>query len=133
MYRWSNPFNWGHNIRWMYHDLINGITNLIHWFPYVWSDRDWDHSYLLGMMEHKLRRMSKTLANGITVGCDKNARMTLICANLCKRLNDDNYFRKAGEYFGWTSQSVKHARAVQKYDQYLLGHILGKYITHWWD
>ena len=42
-----------------YQDLCNGIKNLIYWFPIIWNDYDWDHSYLLKIEQHKLKSMLK--------------------------------------------------------------------------
>ena len=36
-----------------------GIKNLVYWFPVVWHDRDWDYSFLLEVMRHKVAQMHR--------------------------------------------------------------------------
>ena len=37
----------------------DGISNLIVWFPIIWKDRDWDHTFMLDILSFKLHRMNK--------------------------------------------------------------------------
>lgn len=46
-------------IKTKYHNTIQGAQNIIKWFPVIWRDRDWDHNYLMLMIEKKLDSMSK--------------------------------------------------------------------------
>ncbi len=39
--------------------LPKNIKNLIDFFPFVWRDRDWDHSFLEDLLKFKLERMYK--------------------------------------------------------------------------
>jgi len=38
-------------------NIWRGIKNVVYWLPVMWKDRQWDHWYLLKLLEHKLRRM----------------------------------------------------------------------------
>lgn len=94
-YKWTRrPWE---NISHLWHDLTNGIANLVRWFPLVWRDRDWDWSYMAQMMEYKLNRMSDTFSK---YGHHKNnkldAKRCRICAILLRRLLDDEYYELAG-------------------------------------
>lgn len=41
-----------------------GIKNIFVWMPIIYRDRNWDYSFLLIMLEHKLKLMEKTFENG---------------------------------------------------------------------
>jgi hypothetical protein len=43
----------------LWHQLRDGIQNLIFWFPIIWKDRDFDQGYLLDILRFKLVRMEK--------------------------------------------------------------------------
>jgi hypothetical protein len=133
-YRWgARPFT---NIKWIIEDLFwYGPRNVIRWLPKIWLDADFDYSYLLKLMEYKLSRMADVQAKGFHLNRDRSARQMKVCAALCKRLsNEDSYYRNADKVFPmrgkWWSQHITNA---QKQDQQMLGKIIGKYITHWWD
>ena len=72
-YRWSN--------------LKNGIRNLIKWWPVIWRDRDWDHSYLSRLIEFKLVSMYVFLNSDRAVGVhEKKHLANLARAALAARL-----------------------------------------------
>jgi hypothetical protein len=122
-YRWLPRTIWP-NIRSCFGDVYRGIKNFIRWTPVIWHDFDWDWSPLARIMEYKLRRMSKVFANGHLVGCEKDARRTLICAILLRRLFEDEYHNNG-------SPKTAHLRA--KYDQEYCFKLMGKYLQRWWD
>lgn len=133
-YRWTKrPFA---NIKCIFEDIFwYGPKNVIRWAPVIWRDIDYDSVALLRIMEYKLRRLSNVLKDGHLVSGDRNARNTLIAAELCKRLNDDEvYYLNADKR--WPKRGkhwAMHITYTQKQDQQMLGKIIGKYITHWWD
>ena len=47
------------NIKWNIKQFIHHIKNLIHWFPIIWNDYDWDYIFMLKIMRHKLNSMQK--------------------------------------------------------------------------
>lgn len=122
------------NVSGIYYDTINGVSSIIRWIPLIWHDRDWDWCYLASIMEFKLRRMSDhELKHGHHLTSEFDAKNQLICAHLLKRLRDDSYFEEAKKQFKDRRFAAKQSVAVQKQDQEMLGRILGKYLTHWWD
>lgn len=112
--------------------LPQGIKNLIRWFPIIWNDRDWDYAYLCILMETKLRQMSENFKNhGHTMGCDKHARQTLVCAEILKKLRDDEYMEKAQKIYG--KNWPKYFEVAKKEDLEYLGKMIGKHFLNWWD
>lgn len=110
----------------MLYKLRQGITNLIQWAPLIWRDRDWDWAFLARILEFKFRRMSKSLAAGSHLRRERDARQCLVCAELAKRLAEDNYFEMH-------NRNWKRAETSAKNDQRYLGLMIGKFLRHWWD
>lgn len=117
-----------------------GLCNVCRWAPVIWDDVDWDWDCLAKVMEFKLRRMSVCLENGHHTNGWRDAKQCLVCAELLKRLQEDNYFENAGFREGFNdlptdiqwSACVK-ADAMQRQDQEYLGKMIGKHLTGWWD
>lgn len=70
-------------------NFFDGVSNLVTWAPIIWRDRDWDYSFLLDMLEFKLRRMG---AQGFHhVWTEEKAAQVIACADACKRIREDKY------------------------------------------
>lgn len=73
-------------------NLLITLSRVLYWLPIIWKDRWWDSSFLLRILEAKLRYDSKRYAKyGHHVGNEREARQMLVAAVLCKRLADQNY------------------------------------------
>lgn len=139
-YRWLSTIV--RNLSSMWSDITQGISNIIRWIPVIWFDRDWDWSHLARVMEFKLSAMAKLEETyGHHVGSKRDAQRMRVCVTLLKRLQADEYFENAGYRADqWPSlptyrktQIARHAQVMRKKDLRLLGSILGKYMTGWWD
>lgn len=142
---------------------IESIKNLIKWFPVIYKDRQFDHAFLLYILEFKLNLMEYYFKNhGIALSSIKDSKRIKICKNLCRRLGDgyhDNVFIKHYEKWGLpefdgdmglthknckTEEDCKQERfefkkAIEK-EEYLrkqdlkyLFKTMEKYILGWWD
>lgn len=131
-YRWL-PRTCFANLRSMYYDLTNGLHNLRRWIPVIWYDCDFDWDYLAKIMETKLRWMVKDTEDWHVLGVERNRRQMLICAELLKRLREDDYRRNAKVHLGESTLVIKAAELQQRNDMKYLGLVLGKYLNHWWD
>jgi hypothetical protein len=141
-YRWKPRTVW-RNLNYAWGDLVHGVLNLKRWFWAVWWDRDYDWSGLLEFMEKKLRFMIEVHSTEPRhVDWEKTVRNMTICAELCRRLQEGKYFENAARTYGraFPVQALcgrrfvaRHANAVQGYDLYYLGHLLGKHLLCWWD
>jgi hypothetical protein len=105
-------------------DLRYGIRNVFIWTPVIWFDADCDWSYLARIMEFKMRRMAKHhKEHGCVVDSPRIAKELLICAELLKRLSDDDV----------DFERVKlHDKKMTHYNEYL-GKMIGKHLRGWWD
>jgi hypothetical protein len=132
-YKWSKrPWS---NISSMWYDLTHGIANVIRWTPVIWHDEDYDWAYLARIMEYKLRRMSNDTKDWHVSGAEKDGREMLVCAELLKRLQRGcvGYWKNAKKNFGDNLYAVEQAQDQQNVDGKLLGKIIGRHLTHWWD
>jgi hypothetical protein len=89
----------------LFNDFVEGIKNLIYWFPIIWNDRQWDHTYLTKMMLRKLSKMEEYFRNGhFYENQEKDAANMKICVDCFKRLIDDEYddiaFKEHNEKWG---------------------------------
>lgn len=126
--------------KYMKRDIPHGISNIIRWIPIIWSDYHWDWVFLARIMEYKFRKMANILQNGNHVDCEKDAAQCLECADILKRLIDDNYAEECGYDENYETLSQKQKRQVfidankkQKIDLKRLGYLIGKYLLCWWD
>jgi len=96
---------------------LGGFRNLWRWKKIIWQDQDWDHSYLLRIMEFKMSNMHNFMSGPDTMGehdrkdLDNLARAVLACRMLRKDWNYDNY----PDYVLTLLNSLNES------------------LTHWWD
>jgi hypothetical protein len=138
----------------LFRRLRHGITNLVHWMPVVWNDRDYGYGSLLDMIDLKLRKMADYHeVEGHCVDNTLYARQMRICAQLCRRLSNDDYFFNAiKRYHGYSGESLDHpqnrskalwrkrsklistfADLQKRQDQILLARMFDKHLLNWWD
>ena len=89
------------SIRYQWYDFRCGVKNLIKWFKIIWADRNWDHTYIYKIIEHKLRLQSDSMRSGFLLEKDKYADQMLEVAELAKKLADtwDYYESPANDDF----------------------------------
>ena len=117
--------------------FLAGLKNCIRYAPLVWADRDFDYAYLLALMSFKLDAMSRHIArHDRHVGSQKIARELKICAHICRRLENDNYFQNlitSGERHGVSTKLLfEEAARVKRADLELFGKLFRK-VDCWWD
>ena len=81
-----------YEIRYWPRAFIKGIKNLIVWFPIVWLDRQWDHTYIYKVFRHKLHLTEKfTRKDGCHTKHIQDADKLKKCVLLLDRLLKDEY------------------------------------------
>lgn len=112
----------------------NGVRNIIRWTPVIWGDFDWDWTAIAKVLEFKLRRHARVeLTVGHHVGSQRDGRRMLICANLLRRLAEDEYYERCVAQYGHGRISAQLSNKQARADQELLGRLIGKHFTHWLD
>lgn len=132
-YRWLLRTCW-ENVFSIWRDLVGGPINVIRWTKVIWFDADYDHAFLLDILEYKFGRMADNFEKGqVVISWPQKARQLRICQVLCQRLNKDDYLTNAEIAFGSTRAATLEAISVQRHDQALLGRLIGKHLVSWWD
>ena len=137
---WRTPYRWLWRTAWtnissIWGDLTWGVRNVIRWIPVIWFDADFDHSFLLEIMEYKFRRMAERHERAqVIADWSKVARQLRICALLCRRMSNESYSDNAAAGYGYGTRAwANEWRNVQNQDQEMLGRIIGKHLQEWWD
>lgn len=115
-----------------WHAIKQGIKNLVFWFPVVWLDRWWDHSFLYSILRHKLKQMEKGFRMyGISVNSERDAKNIKKCILLLDRLINDDYidYTKRDN----VRKSFEEEQKAIEQDLDLLFKIIRKQIRCWWD
>ena len=117
-------------------EFEEGIENIVEWFPTIYRDRWWDHSFLYSILKKKLEIMEKYFRRyGISTQAEKDADKMKKCVLLLDRLIKDDYI----DYKQERRWEPKFRLLLEKEEQMinqdldLLFKILRKQIRCWWD
>jgi len=92
----------------MLNNIIQGIKNLLYWFPIIWKDRNFDQHFIYEILKHKLKYQSKSiLKNNIHTSAERNSRIMNICISLIDKVQSEFYLYEHLDYFELTSCSEK--------------------------
>lgn len=121
------PYKWSccplKNIGWIFYFIERGVRNVVRWFPVIWRDEDFDWYYLVNIMETKFRFMAEDAKGWTSVNSERDRKELLECAELLKRLKDDE----------WTGADGWRHEVRMNGWQERLGHLVGKKFRCWWD
>jgi hypothetical protein len=114
-----------------------GIKNIWKWFPIVWRDRDFDNYYIEQVLYFKLKNtynffISKNSVTNWEIENQKKSLKALrICITILDRRLNDFYIMNfvPTESF----EETKKIYAIEERDERVLGALLGKYLSYWWD
>ena len=135
----------------VYWGVKQGLRKIWEWLPIVWYDRDWDQSFLLEVMAHKLERMAELhRLHGHLMNSGKTARQCAVAGQLCRRMLRDSYIMTyevddedwAPELGPWQHRrsGVSFSKKRKFYDEYmaaqdleLLTKMMRRHMRKWWD
>lgn len=121
---------WNHQGKYYHKFLIQGVKNIIYWFPIIWKDRNWDHRYIYDILQHKLKAQAKYIGSKDRHTRAKyDAQRMNLCVNLIQKLQDDFYemeytnYAKDKHWFepcndGTGNSTWKTENIWEEYDQY---------------
>lgn len=131
--RWIYPF------KWFYRSHVWGLRfrlRNIHMFASaVWHWDSCDYAPTLEIMEIAFREISRLHTHhGHLVSSDKTAKQTKVVAELCRRLQRDDYFDLArSEVKGRRGRHwAEHVDYLGKQDAEYLGKMF-KFVRYWWN
>jgi hypothetical protein len=91
---------WRHEARFYHKDFINGVKNLIRWFPVIWKDRDWDDHYIWTMMIKKISFQADYIRHkGHHVDNIRDAQRMELAVRLMKRVSEEYYQMLHMDYY----------------------------------
>jgi hypothetical protein len=147
---------------WWYHFQC-GVRNLWAYRRIIWGQREWDYSSLLELMEFKMRRMAVAIGDkGHLKHGDRHGRQLRVCADLCRRIHQDDYLDNLTgptEFRSWSTPTehgtyrfhletyrngvimtdaeirryYKMAERNRKNDLDYLCRVMSKHFLEWWD
>lgn len=132
------------NIKSFVKNFPYNLLRLFYWLPIIWKDRWYDRNYLFIILEHKLRYDGmRYIKENYTVSVDARERgnQILRCAELCKRLKEDDYYFVIEESYKQVGIDIKENRkeiyemerkAIQK-DLDELFNTMKNNVMGWWD
>ncbi len=123
-YEWHewNPYALYRKVSWF-------ARNVWAYREVLWHDQDCDYAYLLRLMQLKLRRMGQHFADhDIVESSPRMARECRIAAELCRRIDEDNYF--VGKI---TRENAIKALGQREADLRYLSHLIQRKLLYWWD
>jgi len=90
---------WRFDGKYYHKDFYRGVKNLWRWFPTIWKDRDWDHSFIFEIIKVKLEHQAKSIGNRDrhTTAKRDSDRMRLV-AKLIKLQQNDFYHMEYMDY-----------------------------------
>lgn len=82
-----------------FRQLVTGLDNLIHYFPLIWADRQWDDYFMWKFLHAKLARMQDFYSDERNYDSEDNGRFASIyeARSLCERLMHNRYEDEALE------------------------------------
>lgn len=119
---------------------IRGIANLWVWIPIIWKDRDYDYYYIQKVLHFKLKMTYEfftsehAVTNWDTEDQKKSLKALRICITILDRQLNDFYILNLVPDDGMYSLAeAQKIMDVEARDSRVLGALLGKYLTWWWD
>lgn len=96
---------WRYDGRYMHKEFARGIKNLWRWFPIIWKDRDWDHTYIYKIIETKLQFQAKGIGGRDRhTTANRDAEKMRTVAKLIERCREGFYEM---EYMDYHESEIK--------------------------
>jgi hypothetical protein len=83
---------WKFEGRYYHKDFINGVKNLIRWFPIIWKDRDWDDSFIFNLLSQKLKNQATYIGKrDYHTLAKRDAEIMMTCVRLVEKVKMEDY------------------------------------------
>ena len=77
---------------WKLKQFFRNIRNLIRWFPIIWKDRDWDHSFIYEILKFKLKNQAEYIGyHDRHMSAKRDAEIMMLCVSLMDKVQDEWY------------------------------------------
>lgn len=121
---------WNNYGQFILKNIKQGLINLYLWFPIIWKDRNWDHSFIFDILKFKLKQQSLYIGSKDRHTRAKiDARNMIICVDLIEKIQDGFYEMEFFDYHknkNWTEEldnkpglyTLKSEPIWEKFDDY---------------
>jgi len=97
---------WKFDGRYYHKNFIEGVKNLWKWFPVIWKDRDWDHTFIYELIKVKLNNQADYIGgHDRHTRAKRDAELMRLTSRLIQRCQDDHYDMEYMDYhesnFNW--------------------------------
>lgn len=90
---------WRFDGKYLHKTIKYGIVNLWKWFPVIWKDRNWDHSYIYKILQFKLEQQAYHIGSRDRhTTAKRDAEKMLLCARLCQIQQESLYEMEYMDY-----------------------------------
>lgn len=90
---------WRFEGKYYHKDFMNGVKNLVRWFPVIWKDRDWDDHFIWKVMMQKLKFQSKYIGdNDRHMSAKRDAEIMMTCVRLMEKVKEEYYGMEYMDY-----------------------------------
>ncbi len=91
---------WKFEGRYIHYNLMNGISNLIKWFPLIWKDRNYDSAYILDLLKFKLNNQAESMIKrDFHTSSQYYGKQIKLCANLVDKIKEQYYVMEHFDYY----------------------------------
>ena len=81
-------------------EFFRSVKHLIKWFPVIWKDRDWDHYYLLTIMQFKMNGVEEYISKANRhEDVPKISRNLKLCSSLIEKIKTGHYEVEYQDYY----------------------------------
>ena len=99
---------WKFEGKYLHKTIINGIKNLIKWFPIIWKDRNFDHFYIFNVLRFKIKNTADYVEKHDRYeGCELDVQKMRLCVKLIDLVNDEFYESEIQDYYKTKHTSKK--------------------------
>lgn len=130
---------WRYIIEYIRYDIPAGIMNIKRWYYVIWCDRDFNWTFIMIILRHKL----KLIKNGYDkhhkyVGQEKEIHNLKVAILLIDRILEDEYIFNKQYYKLLHSEprgsklSYNFYQRIKEQDMEMLFSILQKHLKTWW-
>jgi len=106
------------NLHWRVRYFIDGCKNIIRWIPTLYKDKDWDHTFILTILQKKIEHQRKEIVYANRhVQVDRDNRDMTIVLNLIERVKEDYY---GIEYLDYSETKIRFEPTNDKKEFYTM-------------
>ena len=88
-----------YDLQYAHKSFSTGVKNLWRWFPVIWKDRDWDHTFIYHILKFKLENQAHYIGkNNRHTRAKRDAELMLLCSRLIEIQEDELYTLEYMDY-----------------------------------